>query len=331
MMSSFGYKRASEQDWQQAEQLLRQSKHILAITHVSPDGDAIGSLLGFTHAMRAIGKTVTPACQDKPQLKFAYLSGLNEIRTKVNGNFDLVVGIDSSDLKRLGSVYQNDLHGHLPILVFDHHITNSYYGNVNIVIGEVASAAEIILQLLQRLKIAISPEIASPLLTGLVSDTQAFRTSSTTADSMAAAMILMKAGAPLMEIINKAVVTQPFDNIRVLGEGIRNTKMEDGLAYATISRKLRQELGLKDDRGDGGLVSVLINTHEAKIAAVFTENPEGKIEVSMRSRPGYDVSQVALEFGGGGHAPAAGCTLPGPMRDVVNQVVPQLRRVIAEA
>lgn len=330
-MMTFGYKRATEQDWQQAEQLLRQSKRILAITHMAPDGDAIGSLLGFAHAMRAIGKTVTPACQDKAQMKFAYLPGFNEIRDKANADYDLIVGIDSSDLQRLGSVYQPELHKHLPILVFDHHITNTYYGTANVIIGELASAAEIILQLVQRMKIALTPDIATSLLTGLVSDTQAFRTTSTTAESMAAAMTLMKAGAPLTDIITKAVVTQPFDNIRVLGEGIRNAKMEDGLAYSTISRKLRTEMGIKDDRGDGGLVTALINTYEAKVAAVFTENPEGKIEVSMRGRPGYDVSQVALEFGGGGHAPAAGCTLPGPMRGAVNQVVSRLRRVIIEA
>ena len=96
-------------------------------------------------------------------------------------------------VKRLGSVYQPELHKHLPILVFDHHITNTYYGTANVIIGELASAAEIILQLIQRMKIALTHDIATSLLTGLVSDTQAFRTTSTTADSMAAAMILMKA------------------------------------------------------------------------------------------------------------------------------------------
>jgi phosphoesterase RecJ-like protein len=215
--------------------------------------------------------------------------------------------------------------------VIDHHITITYFGDVNVVIADAASAAEVILKLIKRMGIALTGDTATALLTGLISDTQAFRTTNTTIESLSAAMELMKVGAPLMEIIHKAVVSQPFDNIRMLGEGIRNTKLEDGVAYAVLTRKLRQELGLKEERGDGGLVTTLINTNEAKIAVVFTENADGKIEISMRGMPGYDVSQVALEFGGGGHAPAAGCTLPGPMRDVVNQVVPRLRRVIREA
>jgi len=77
-------------------------------------------------------------------------------------------------------------------------------------------------------------------------------------------------------------------------------------------------------------VGTLITAYEVDVAAVFVELTSGEIEVGLRAQPGFDVSQVALEFGGGGHAAAAGCTLPGPMRDAVSRVIPRLKRVIRE-
>jgi len=317
----------SSPQWAEAEGLLRRASRILAITHLNPDGDAIGSLLGFTLAMRSLGKTVQPACQDTPQARFRYLRGVNDIWQKVDGAFDLVVGIDASDIYRLGDVYQPAVHSALPMIVFDHHITNTYYGVANVVEPEKASSAEIILQLLRRMNIPLTSDIAAALMTGLITDTLCFRTSNTTPDTMAAAMELMRAGASLVEITRQALVLRPFSEIVFLGAGITEAKLENGIAYANISRKMRKQYG-QDDRGDAGLVGQLISVEEAKIAVVFSEDNDGSIKVSMRSAPGYDVSRVAFEFGGGGHPAAAGCTLSGPMRDATSRILRRLQQVV---
>jgi phosphoesterase RecJ-like protein len=317
--------------WAEAEGLLRRARYILAVTHVSPDGDAIGSLLGFTHALRGLGKTVTPACQDAPHPRFDYLRGARDVRQSAEGHFDLLVALDTSDLARLGTIFLPAQHGHLPMIVIDHHVTNLNFGTVNIVEPAASSTAEIVLKLLKRMALPITPDIASALLTGVITDTLGFRTSNTTSSTLATAVELMQHGASLSEIIRQALVMRSFDSLRLLGAGLSNAKLEGRLAYATLSQKLRQELGVKEERGDGGLVGTLITAYEVDVAAVFVELTNGEIEVGLRAQPGFDVSQVALELGGGGHAAAAGCTLPGPMRDAVNRVIPRLKQVIREA
>ena len=103
--------------WSEAEGLLRRAQRILAITHVNPDGDAIGSVMGFTLAMRQLGKAVTPACQDTPNSRNNYITGINDMRKEGEGVYDLLVAIDASDLQRLGSVYMPAQHARVPMLV----------------------------------------------------------------------------------------------------------------------------------------------------------------------------------------------------------------------
>jgi phosphoesterase RecJ-like protein len=317
--------------WAEAEGYLRRAQSILAITHVSPDGDAIGSLLGFTHAMRGLGKLVTPACQDQAHPRFDYLKGVRDIRQSGQGEFDLIVSLDSSDLARLGSIFVPAQHGHLPIVVLDHHITNLSFGTVNVVEPAASSTAEVVFALLRRMDVPITADIANALLTGVITDTLAFRTSNTTPDTLAAAMELMRCGGNLQEVTRQALVMRSFDSLRLLGAGLMNARVEGRLAYATLGRKLRRELGVKEERGDAGLVGMLITAYEVDVAAVFVELANGDIEVGLRAQPGFDVSQTALELGGGGHPAAAGCTLPGPMRDAVNRILPRLKQVIREA
>lgn len=316
--------------WSEAEGLLRRAQRILAITHVNPDGDAIGSVMGFTLAMRQLGKTVTPACQDTPNSRNNYITGINDMRKEGEGVYDLLVAIDASDLQRLGTVYMPAQHARVPMLVFDHHITNTEFGVVNVVEPATSSSAELILKLVQRMGLRLTSEVATALLTGLITDTLAFRTSNTTADTMAAATTLMRAGANLIEITQRSLVSKPFESIKFMAAGVLRAKVEDEVVWATVPKKLRTEMEFREQRGDAGLVSMLAAAQEARIAVVFVENPDGAIEIGFRGQPGYDVSQVALEFGGGGHPAAAGCTLPGPMRDAVNRVLPRLKRVVRE-
>lgn len=318
------------QAWADAEGYLRRAQRILAITHLSPDGDALGSLLAFGKAMQGQGKVVTMACQDSPHPRFDYLTGVHDIRQNGEGHFDLLVSIDCSDIQRLGSIFVPAQHAHLPLVVFDHHLTNTMFGVVNVVEPGASSSAEIIFKLLRRLDAHISGDMAVALLTGLITDTLAFRTSSTTPDTLATAMDLMRAGASLPEITRKALVLRSYESLKFLAAGIVASQRDDGIVYATITRKMRKELGVKEERGDAGLVGTLITAMEARVAVVFVENVDGTVDVGFRGAPGFDVSQVAFEFGGGGHAAASGCTLPGPVRDAVNRVLSRLRRVIRE-
>jgi phosphoesterase RecJ-like protein len=321
--------KASPETWQAAAQALRGAKRILAMSHVSPDGDAIGSLLGFTLAMRALGKQVQPVTQDPPHPRFDYLHGLRDIRQQAQGEFDLLVSLDASDSLRLGSAFDAKRYGEVEMIVFDHHITNTFFGSINVVDTTLASTAELVLQLLRVMELPITPDIASALLTGVITDTLAFRTSNTTPDTLSSAMELMRNGAPLMDITRNALVMRSMEQIKLQGAGIVAAQLDGRVAYSCITRKLRKEQGSKEERGDGGLVGTLITAYEVDIAAVLVELSSGDIEIGMRAAPGYDVSQVAVTLGGGGHPAAAGCTIPGPMRDALSRLLPLLREAAA--
>ena len=193
--------------------LLRRARRVLAITHVSPDGDAIGSLLGFAWVLRrawrdggdgGTGRTLTLACADSTPFQFQWLPGVADIVTNAPaGPWDLVVGLDASDPARLGKPFQSTAAGGAPVIVLDHHITNLNFGTYNYVDPIAVATSQIVVALADALGVAIGPEAAACLLTGLVMDTLGFRTNNVTPQVMAVAMRLMEAGASLADITER--------------------------------------------------------------------------------------------------------------------------------
>ena len=316
--------------WEQAVELVHRSTHPLLICHVSPDGDAIGSLLGLGLGLRALGKTPTLACEHPSPLKFNFLSGHDTIVNSLDSDhFDLVIGLDASDLARLGNIYDADrLHG-TPFIILDHHATNLYFGDVNLVDPTVASTAQLILTLLDHLGVPVEQDIATCLLTGITTDTVGFRTANVTPQVMGDTLRLMEAGASLSLVTHRSFNQRPLIELSLLARGLGRLEAEHGLAYSEISLADRRACGY-DGGGDVGLVGMLARTREVHIAAVFVEKENNEVEVGFRADPGYDVAQIALSLGGGGHAAASGCTVPGSLEAVKARVLPLLRATLDE-
>ena len=315
--------------------LLRRGGRVLAISHVAPDGDAIGSLLGFDWVLRSANsngfaqsaRKLTLACADPVPAQFQWLPGASEIiSTPPAGPWDVVVGLDASDGARLGSPFRPADFGAAPIVIIDHHITNLRFGTLNYVNPAAVATSQIVVDLADALGAPISREAATCLLTGLVTDTLGFRTSNVTPQVMAVAMRLMEAGANLAEITERTLNHKPLNTLRLWGQALANLQISGRVVWATITRQMRDQVDAPLN-GDGGLVSQLINAPEAMIAAVFSETAEGKIEIGFRAKSGYDVSQIALSLGGGGHPQASGCTIAGPLADAEARVLPMLLQV----
>jgi phosphoesterase RecJ-like protein len=340
--------------WEPAANLIHRATRILVICHVSPDGDAIGSLLGLGLALYSLGKTPVLACESPVPVKFDYLPGFELIVNSVDDfSFDLVIGLDSSDVSRLGAIYQPDRLASTPLLNVDHHVTNLFYGDVNLVDPTVASAAEMILTLLGHLGIHLNAEpdgyketpevdvasfnadaiqerdIATCLLTGIVTDTVGFRTANVTPRVMQAAMRLMNAGASLARVMHFAFNQRPLVELSVLRLGLDHLQVEDGLAWSEIGLDERRAVGYEED-GDVGLAGTLVRTKEISVSAVFTEKENNEVEISFRADPGFDVAQLALRLGGGGHPAASGCTLEGSLEAAKARVLPMLRDVLRQ-
>jgi phosphoesterase RecJ-like protein len=302
----------------QASELVRSIRHPLLICHVSPDGDAVGSLMGLGLALRQMGLVPTMACSDPVPNRFNYVPGVDAVVREVSDAFDLVISIDSSDLKRLGHFPQMPAFDSVPLLNIDHHLTNLYFGDVNLVDPRASSAAEVV----------FDADVATCLLTGIVTDTRGFRTSNVTIQVMEAALQLMEAGASLPYITHHGFNRRPTAVILLWSAALGHLQIRDRVIWTSISQAMRREVGYAGN-GDAGLASFLVSADDADVAAVFVEGEDGRIEVGLRAVPGFDVAQVALQFGGGGHALAAGCTLSGPMEDAQAQTLAALQADLA--
>jgi len=312
-----------------AAQLIRQARDILVICHVMPDGDAVGALLGLGWALHKLGKEHTLACADPVPAPFAYLPGSESIVARHEGNCDLVISLDCSDLKRLGAAYDQDSLRGVPIINIDHHITNVGFGSVNWVDPHSAATAQMVLTLIDRLEVPLDPTMATCLLNGIVTDTRGFRTPNTTPAVMEAATRLMTAGASLPEITEQVFNRRPLALIRLWGRALSAAQLDGRIIWTEISQAMKHDCGLSSD-SDDGLVSFLTSACEADVGIVFTEKDDGTIDVSMRSVPGIDISGVAMRLGGGGHPQAAGCNLNSSLAEARERVLAELRRSLLE-
>jgi phosphoesterase RecJ-like protein len=279
--------------------------------------------------LRHLHKTPVLALQDQPSDEFAYIPGYNDIvgAEKVADIYDLIICLDASSPDRMGKVFRADVHSGIPMVVIDHHITNTYFGTHNWVEPRCAATCQMLVYLADALEVPLTGAVAISLLTGLVTDTLGFRTSNTDARVMQTAMRLMEGGADLVQIVDQTLRRTSYAMLKLWGAALSTVQMEDGIIWLTISREQRRAVGLDKDDGDG-LANHLVTVQGADISATFNERiaEDGgpAVECSFRAKQGFDVSGVAFAFGGGGHAPAAGCTVPGTLDKVVPSVIDAL-------
>ncbi|MBK8048421.1 MAG: bifunctional oligoribonuclease/PAP phosphatase NrnA [Anaerolineales bacterium] len=309
--------------------LLERSNRILCISHINPDGDAYGSLLGMVWLLRTLGKQATPAMTDPLLSEFEFLPGATEIvdARHVGADYDLVICLDASSPDRMGDVFQPELHAALPLAVIDHHVTNTYFGDVNWVDPSCAATAQMLTYLVEALGAPTTGAIAECLLTGIITDTLSFRTSNTTPEVLEAAMRLQRAGADLSMIVQRTLNRMPFSALQLWSLVLPSVQLEDGVLWGVVTRDQLRDAGQPND--DSKLNSIFATIIEADISAVFTEkigkNGQPAVECSFRAKPGFNVGDLAFAFGGGGHPPASGCTLEGPTDQVVARVVAALK------
>lgn len=308
-----------------ARRRLERATTVLALTHYAPDGDALGSLLGLGLALRALGKHVTLACADPVPDTFRFLPHSRLVSPQINPHAEVIVALDAAELSRLG-----DLAAQLPRqpdLQFDHHITNTRFADLNLVDVQAASTAELVADLLEPLGLPLNADVAQCLLAGLVSDTLGFRTSSTTPKTMQVAEKLVGAGASLQYTIDQALHKRSVGAVRLWALGLANLQLADRIVWTSLPLSARAAAGY-NGKGDADLINVLTTVREADIAITLTEREDGKVKISWRSTPQYNVAAVAQQFGGGGHAAAAGAEMTATLVEAEQQVLAATRALM---
>lgn len=313
--------------FEQTVELFRQHHKIFIAAHIMPDGDCIGSALALTLALRRLGKTVTVACHDHVPSMFNYLPNAAELKPKLPTDEELLVFLDGSAADRFGAAYDPTKFNHRPVVVIDHHITNENFAPLNLVDRQSASTAEIIYRLIRALEVPLDRDLAQCLLTGIITDTLGFRTPNTTVDTFRTVTALVEAGGSIPEIIEHSFNQIPLASLRLRGRVFTNATLDGVILWAEIPQRLQRELGLNSN-GASGIINQLLSVADAKIAVLFIEKENGKIDVGLRSRAGYDVASIAARLGGGGHKQAAGVLLDGPLSAVRERVLAEIKKLL---
>ncbi|MCU0474879.1 MAG: bifunctional oligoribonuclease/PAP phosphatase NrnA [Anaerolineae bacterium] len=316
--------------WTEAARLIHDAQRVVIVTHQAPDGDAIGSSLGLLYTLRQLGKTVDAAVDGGVPPYLRYLAGADDIAPSLDeGAWDVCISTDSSDEARTGDCGAYARAHSRAVINLDHHITNTGFGDVHLVVPTAVSAAEIAFDwLTNTFGATLSREAAQALLTGMVTDTLGFRTSSVTPRTLEIAQHLMRAGADLTEITARTLDNRSLDTLTLWREALAGFRLEDGVIWAQLPFEAFERNGVAPTT-EFGLSEFLIQIDKAMVSVTFKQESDGDIKLSMRAKLGFDVGTVALALGGGGHKQAAGATLRDTTLDAaVAQVIPLLKEAV---
>ena len=305
---------------------LRSHDDVALLTHISPDGDALGSALCMLHALTRMGRRAVLVCQDPVPAYLQLLPGWERIAapypaTELPFEPQCAFALDCADQRRTGTA-QALLS--LPTLCVDHHGTNPGYGEVCHVDATAAATGEILFDLLDALNCPVDGTLARCLYVAIATDTGNFSFSSTSERTFRCAARCMAAGLPLAEFNEKLFRTRTAAKTRLTGRVLDRIRYEDGIAILCITRQDFADCGatLADTEN---LVNYGIETEGVK-AAVMAIEREGSTRFSLRSKGEPDVARIAASFGGGGHSCAAGATLNLPLPEAVEAMLQAVKK-----
>ena len=304
---------------------LKAANKVVIASHVRPDGDAIGSLLGLGLALIDAGKSVQMVLMDGVPASFRYLEGNELVVKEPTGDYDTFITVDSADFKRVGKVFEN--FGQ-PDINIDHHKTNEQFGKLNLIEADEVATAAVLTKHLPEWGLNISKPVAAALLTGIITDTLGFRTANTTPDALRQCATLMETGVDMPDIYMRSLVRKSFPAAKYWGAGLSSMKQENGIVWGTLTLGDRKRTGYGGN-DDADLINMLSAIDGNKVGMIFVEQSDNHVKISWRAlEPGIDVSPVAKHFKGGGHVAAAGADIPGTLDEIQPLVLKTTRAML---
>lgn len=309
---------------------LKASKRVALVTHINPDGDGLGSEAALALALQALGKEVALLNNDATPAQYGFLN-LEKLRPAEDAfNADLVVSLDCPVLERLGERGMTAFKAAKNKAVIDHHVPKDPFGDAVWIETQCCATGEMIEALLFQLGVALTAPMATALYAAVVNDTGCFRHSNTDAFVFSLATRLLAAGADSKDVNRRLLDEKPLASVllqaRALG-GLRVLAGGKG-ALVSVSAAMLHDAGATWEDTDG-LAESLRSIAGVEVSAMLREEEPLKAKLSMRSKYGFDVNAFASQWGGGGHAKAAGATLKLPFDQAIDTVAKALEAGLA--
>jgi phosphoesterase RecJ-like protein len=321
-------------DWSPLEHLIAQNDRFLVTTHVRPDGDALGSEVGIVGLLRQRGKNVRVVNASRTPPRYDYLdpdgSLFEHLGTHVQptglADRQALVILDLSSWSQLGDMADLVRNFPGPRLVIDHHVSQDDLGATMLKDTSAESCCTLVLRAAQALKAAITPEMATGLLTGIAMDTGWFRHPSTRPQTLRDSAALLDAGAPINPIYKNIFERNTIGRVKMFGNALARLQTTAGgrVAYTCVTLDDFHQTGaIPADTED--LVDYTVSIAGVEIGLLLIEQNRGNVKLSARSRSDYDCQALVAPFGGGGHRAAAGAILDGPIPAALDRILQAVR------
>ncbi|WP_434440207.1 DHH family phosphoesterase [Lentzea sp. E54] len=316
----------------EAARLLADARDVTLLSHINPDADTLGSALAVGLALHRRGVAVRVAFGEPEavpeSLKTLDTAGLLVHRGEVPERPEFLVVMDTGSVQRLGPLGDRVANARGPVIVVDHHVSNTRYGTLHCIDEHAEATALIALKLLDEMDVEIDEPIARCLYAGLVTDTGGFRKAGPQAHQIAAR--LLETGVDADAVTRPLMDSHPFAYLGMLSRVLAKAELDQdaaggvGLVHAVVS--LEDARGVRSEEVES-VIDVVRSASEAEVAAVLKELRPGYWSVSLRAVSRVDVREVAQVLGGGGHRLAAGFTFDGSAEQVVTALKGALERV----
>ena len=310
---------------------LRDHQRFAVLSHVRPDGDALGSQLALALSLQELGKTVRVWNEDGMLEKYSFLPHA-QLLTKppaTKEDVDLVVALDTAVQTRLGTAL--DAVGSAKMTInIDHHPSNPAYGDLVYVDPASPATGQILFELIADQKLPLTKEIAENLYVAISTDTGSFQYPNTTARTFEIAAELIRTGVDVGRVSQLLYENYPRRRIELLRELLGTMRFEGKgrVASFSLSLEMAKRLGVLPEDNEG-LIDHLRAIQGVIVAVFFEELPDGKVRVSMRSKSEKaDVCAICMKFGGGGHTLAAGARVRGTLAEVEQKVLEAICEVV---
>ena len=307
------------------KEAIRKHKSFLITSHINAEGDSIGSQLAMHALLKALGKKSFILNECKPLKQYKFLPYINKIGTNLKkaDSYDAVIVLDCPVLSRTGEVTKV-LDSRKPIINIDHHISNSYFGDINWVDADASSCGEMMYNLYHAFKEKISRNVALLLYAAISTDTGSFGYENTKARTHLIVNELIKKGLKPVKIYSRIYETKSLSEIKLLQRALATLKQTHGgkVAHLYVSKKMLLISGCNPGATEG-FINYPRSIEDVELAVLFLENPykAKHIQVSFRSKGKISVNKLAARFGGGGHKNAAGCVIKGTLNQAIEKVL----------
>jgi phosphoesterase RecJ-like protein len=300
--------------------IIKSHESFTITSHLNPDGDSLGSQLALGLALRELGKEVRLINRHPVPKIYQRLPGgsLIEVKDKIQPLPEVTFFIECSYLERTGFP---GFSGPL-IINIDHHKIEGGFGDVSWVEPSASSVGEMLYQLIEKLGVPLSYEIAYNLYAAIFTDTGSFQFANTSPRTFEVCSHLVKAGAQPVKVAEDILYHNSFEKLRILGKVLSRLEVdaEGRIAWIYLLKREIDEAGLSPDEGEG-FVNFPLSLENVEVVIFFKELEPSLFRVSLRSRDKVDVSEIARYFKGGGHRRAAGCYLEGDLTEVVSRII----------